>query len=189
MTLRQRLLAGLALPLLLTAGAARSQTPKPTAEKSAPPAAARASSLSADRAAARAKAGLARAWWNQPKAIETLALTDAQRRKMDQVLLAHLATRREAALAYVENRRHLGDLLVAGDWKGAERSAAEAGELAAKMARSEGELAVAVARALEPEQREKLDAEFPQLLRRPLVQSGTGGRGGPRGARPGRTQS
>lgn len=177
MTLRQRLLAGLALPLLFTAGAARGQAPKPTAEKTAPPAAARASTVSADRAAARAKAGLARVWWNQPKAIETLGLTNAQRRTMDQALLAHLATRRKAALSYVENRRQLSDFLVAGDWKGAERSAAEAGDLAATMARSEGELAVAVARTLEPEQRKKLDEKFPQLLRRPLVLGGIGMRG------------
>lgn len=193
MIVRTRLLALLTLPLLYAAGNATAgelapapHQPTGAAAPTRPAGSQEPAAPSTERGGARfvrARAGLSRVWWNQPKEVEALGLTEEQRRRMDGALTAHLEARRKAARSYVETRRRLGDELAAGDWKAAEKTAREAGEIFASMARSEGELALAVAQVLEPEQRKKLDTEFPLLLRRPLVQGGLGLRGGTRAFR------
>lgn len=127
----------------------------------------------------------ARAWWNRPRYVAALQLSKAQRQQMDAAFAAHLKVRREAARDYFVARQRLGDELAAGDWKAAAQTADAATQIFASISRSEAELAITVARTLTPEQRTKLDAEYPALLRRSLVQGGLGLRGGRR-PRPGR---
>ncbi len=170
MPARTRVLAILALALILGAGS-------PGANDATPPPAPTTAPSTAPDAATLA----ARAWWNRPTYVAALQLSEAQRQQMDAALVAHLNTRREAARAYFVTRRQLGEELAVGDWKAADRTAEDAAQIFASMSRSEGDLAIAVARTLTPEQRTKLDAEHPALLRRPLIQGGLGMREGRRG--------
>lgn len=121
-------------------------------------------------------ARLDRAWWNQQRFMEALALDEAQRGAMDRELLDHLATRRALAITAARQRRSLGSELTAGDWQGAEEAAAAVAAAHAALGREEAELTIAVARLLNDEQRRKVAAEFPHLLDRPLVVGGVGRR-------------
>lgn len=172
MNRRSQVLAALAMSLVLAActenGARQGSAATPVS--SAPEAATPASAVAAP--------AHSRAWWNRPHYVEALNLSETQREQMDAALGAHLKARREMAEAYNVARRQLGERLATGDWAAAEKIADHAGQILGTMARSEGELAIAVARILEPAQREQLEAEFPALLQRPLVQGSLGRQGG-----------
>jgi len=145
----------------------------------------------AKRPGARFAAGganLSRIWWNQPRPVELLGLSEEQRKAMDALLIDLLERRRELARESLEIRRTLGDHLAAGDWKAAEKASAELGERASALVRGDTDLMLAALRLLQPEQRRTLDRELPMILRRPWLQGGAGLRSGrfPRSGPPSR---
>ncbi len=173
--------AALAFILMPASDAGAAAATEPAAAGDRPAAGDRSAAGARPAAGARfstAGVNLSRIWWNQPRPVEALGLTDEQRKKMDALLIDSLGRRRELAQGAFEVRQTLGDHLAAGDWKAAEKDSDDLAERASILARSDADLTLAVVRLLQPEQRRTLDQELPMILRRAWLQGGVGLRQG-----------
>lgn len=117
-------------------------------------------------------------WWNAPRFITALSLSETQRAALDQLLDRQMTTRREHAQRYREVRRRLAEQLEAGEWQGVAATREELAAATAELSRDDSDLMLAVVRELTPEQRQKLTATFPLLLYRPWLRTFGGPMGG-----------
>ncbi len=101
-------------------------------------------------------------WWNDPKVVMAVSLTDEQRNKMDGYLKAF---RKKVP----GNRRPeaFHETLVQGDWKKARREAAELAKAAETSIRMRGMLKIDVLSRLSEEQLGILVDQFPRLIYKP----------------------
>ena len=105
-------------------------------------------------------------WWDDPKIVKALSLTDEQRKKMGDVLDTY---RKE-----VPQDRKLGDFhesLVQGNWKDARSESEKIAKAAETAVRIRGILKIDVLSLLEDEQREKLVDRYPRLIYQPWTRA------------------
>ncbi len=115
-------------------------------------------------AAARAKE---RAWWNHDAVIADLVLTAEQRVKMDELLYASLQQEGESRRKQHEANAKLEDALHHGDLKAAREAAPGLREALGDSWECKSMLMLDVLSVLDGEQRQKLLASHPDLLRQP----------------------
>ena len=130
----------------------------------------------------RERATAASHWWNDPKLVEELTLSDAQRKKMDGYIDAHRKQTREASrTTFAALNAALGE----GDWDTAREVVKQLSEQAATPIRSLGELKISLISTLSDEQRKTLVEKHPRLINQLGLRRGRrqqpGPRGGPRG--------
>ncbi len=125
---------------------------------------------------------LAKAWWNDDKKTENLALSAEQRTKMDGYLRAYLSetselrTQRQAAMSA------LGEALARGDQAAAIVQRDEMGRLMSQPVTQQIDMMIAVAGLLTEAQRQTLVAQSPDIFSRFWVRQPNSGKG--RRARP-----
>lgn len=115
-------------------------------------------------------------WWNRPRFVEALRLTEEQRQDLDLILERHRVGRRQQAARYRQAQQERARALSDGDWDEARAAGEDLAELAAASSRDETELFAAVLQRLDAEQRRTLNESFPLLLRRPWMIGGGGAR-------------
>jgi|GEM_PF-5493316 len=111
-----------------------------------------------------AEALIAHAWWNAEPLKSKLALTPAQRTRMDEALRRHLETLHRMAKEPVASEAFLIGLET-GDLKTARQKVKSLEAAAADSARSAAEMKLAVVEALSTEQRTTLLEARPRILR------------------------
>ena len=101
-------------------------------------------------------------WWNDPKVVKALSLTDEQRTKMGE----HLKAYREKV---PENRppEAFHETLVQGNWKNARSEGAKLAKRAETSIRMRGTLKIDVLSLLNQEQRGMLVDGYPRLIYKP----------------------
>lgn len=110
-------------------------------------------------------------WWNQPRMIGALALDEAQRKKMDELLRGSVEERRRLRRRLGQAQRAFAEAAVAGDRLAAGKALEETTRATADLQRFEGSLKLAVLAHLRPEQRQQLADDFPALLHRPWIRT------------------
>jgi hypothetical protein len=124
------------------------------------------------------------AWWNDPELVEALHLTDTLRHKMDDLLRANLAGRREALDTGSDAKQAFYAALEAGDPQAAAGHLEAVDQAQAAIVRSQLELRLDVAKLLTPDQRKTLTEARPLLWRErwlrlePWANTAGRGRGG-----------
>ena len=154
--------AVLAVFAVLAAGAASAQ------EAAAAPA--------VDAPAVKPRRAVDAAWWNQPKKIAMLSLTEEQRAELDTLAESYLEEHTKDSSAR-DAYAAMGEALASGDWEGARRHSKEAAAAVARSAEGQAELMIEGVKVLSVEQRKALYAKFPGMLQRSWI-----GRGGWRAA-------
>jgi len=117
-----------------------------------------------------------RMWWNREQVAARLALSDEQRKAMDERFTTCIEQRREHTARYAQLRKAMGEALVAGDWKTAEARAQAADAELAAASSLETALVVEVMKVLSDSQRHQLVDAYPRLLQRPWLVGGFRGR-------------
>lgn len=113
----------------------------------------------------RAKRRLVQIWWNRPAVIKLVGLEEAQRKKMDETYVLRMAAVGELAAPAHETNEALATALAKGDWAGARVLRARASDADVKLRAQELETVIAMLELLTEEQRTKLGAERPFILR------------------------
>jgi Spy/CpxP family protein refolding chaperone len=157
------------VPVLLgAAGALATGQAAPQAEAPAP----------APKAAPVSRAGVARGpdeagWWNK-KIGEQLALTTAQKQKMDAQAEALGENQRNTQLKLRETREAIRKALEISAWGEARRLFAVQADVSAGLIKAQGEAQIAVLSQLTAEQLRKLATEFPTALTTPVARTRPG---------------
>ena len=101
-------------------------------------------------------------WWNDPKIVKTLSLTDEQREEMAE----KLATYRKAV---PRDRRPeaFHEALVQGDWKDARSESAKVSKVAETSVQMRGTLKIDILSLLSKDQHELLVDRYPRLIYKP----------------------
>jgi hypothetical protein len=101
-------------------------------------------------------------WWDDPKIVKALSLTDEQRKKMGEYLKVY----REQV---PPNRKPevFHETLVQGDWKSARSESEKLVKSAAESIRMRGTLKIDVLSLLSKKQRETLVDRYPRLIYKP----------------------
>jgi hypothetical protein len=101
-------------------------------------------------------------WWDDPKIVKSLSLTDEQRKKMAEYLKAY----REKALA---DRKPgaFHEALVQGNWKGAHSQSEKLAKAAEISVRTRGRFKIDILKLLSKKQREMLVDRYPRLIYKP----------------------
>ncbi|MEM1179433.1 MAG: hypothetical protein AAGM22_13870 [Acidobacteriota bacterium] len=115
----------------------------------------------------QAESATAKAWWNQTRFIDRLALTAEARQKMDALLTSHLAS--ADAKARVESQEKLNAALLAGDWDAARTALGAVNDARTEGFTAQTELKIEVLQLLAPNQRKVIADDFPRLMSRPWV--------------------
>lgn len=126
------------------------------------------------RAPAGPEALVAKIWWNQPKKVQELGLTDAQRQKMDAVLRAYLEDRPAAQQRQRQAFAAISDALAAGDRDAALRQGEAAARAAGDPVLQQVEMMIDVAVIMTPEQRKTFTETYPRMFSRPWIRTGSG---------------
>jgi len=101
-------------------------------------------------------------WWDDPKIVEALSLTDEQRKKMT-----------EHVTSYRKNRPRdrkpeaFQEALVQGDWKAAKSQNQKLAESAAEAVQLRGKLKIDILSLLTKQQLESLNDQHPRLIYQP----------------------
>jgi Spy/CpxP family protein refolding chaperone len=101
-------------------------------------------------------------WWEDPKVVKALSLTDEQRKKMGE----HLDAYRKNVPAN-QKPEAFHETLVQGDWKAAHSENEKMAKNAGTAIRMRGTLKIEVLSLLSKEQREILVDRYPQLIYKP----------------------
>jgi Spy/CpxP family protein refolding chaperone len=101
-------------------------------------------------------------WWNDPKIVKSLSLTDEQREKMGKKLEAY---RKQVPRDRRPEAFH--EALVQGQWKEARSESEKVAELAETSVQLRGTLKIDVLSLLNKEQRELLVDRYPRLIYKP----------------------
>jgi Spy/CpxP family protein refolding chaperone len=107
-------------------------------------------------------------WWNNPKLVAALRLTEAQRAKMNELLVHRLENQRAIKSDYLEKRAAFEQALRKGNPQAAQAAAVELRKRVAEGSEGRFALVIDVVAVLEPAQRETLFSQYPATLRRPL---------------------
>jgi Spy/CpxP family protein refolding chaperone len=105
-------------------------------------------------------------WWNDPKMVKALSLTDEQRKKMGEYLKAF-----REKVPQNQKPEAFHETLVQGDWKAAHKEREKLAKSAAKSVKMRGTLKIDVLSLLSKEQREKLVDLYPRLIYKPWRRS------------------
>lgn len=114
---------------------------------------------------------LSKIWWNQPKKIEQLSLSDDQRTAMDALLSDFLGQRASDRVAQIEAFEAFGQALGTQGAGAARREADAVGEAVVAPIERQIDLMIAVVDLLSAEQRQQLVDSFPRLLGRPWIRN------------------
>jgi Spy/CpxP family protein refolding chaperone len=98
-------------------------------------------------------------WWNDPKIVKALSLTDEQRKKMGEHLKAYRKKVPES-----RNPKAFHETLVQGDWKAAHGESEKLAKGAEASVRMRGELKIDILSLLSKKQRETLVDQYPRLI-------------------------
>jgi Spy/CpxP family protein refolding chaperone len=101
-------------------------------------------------------------WWEDPKMVEALSLTDEQRKKMGEYLTAY---RKDVPPNQKPEAFH--ETLVQGDWKAARSENEKMAKSAGTAVRMRGTLKIDILSSLSKEQREILVDRYPRLIYKP----------------------
>ena len=119
----------------------------------------------ADRAKAPARGGpndKDALWWNDPKIVKALSLTEEQRKKMGEYLKAYREN-----VPQDRQPEEFHETLVQGDWKAARSEGERLAKIAATSVRMRGTLKIDVLSLLSKKQRETLVDQYPRLIYKP----------------------
>ncbi len=108
-----------------------------------------------------------RAWWNHDAVVADLVLTDAQRAKMDELLHASLQQEDESRRKQRDANAKLEAALYKGDLQAAREAAPGLRAALGEAWECKSTLMLDVLSVLNGEQRQKLLARHPELLRQP----------------------
>lgn len=101
-------------------------------------------------------------WWDDPKIVKSLSLTDEQRKKMTEYLLAY-----GTKLPQDRKPEAFHETLVQGKWKDARREGEKLAKTAQTAVRMRGVLKIDVLSSLSEEQLEMLVDRYPRLIYKP----------------------
>jgi Spy/CpxP family protein refolding chaperone len=101
-------------------------------------------------------------WWNDPKMVKALSLTDEQRQKMSDKLASY---RKQVPQDRRPDAFH--EALVQGEWKDARSESEKVAKLAEMSVQMRGTLKIDVISLLSKEQRELLVDRYPRLIYKP----------------------
>jgi Spy/CpxP family protein refolding chaperone len=101
-------------------------------------------------------------WWEDPKIVKSLSLTDEQRKKMAKYLKAY----REKALAG-QKPAAFHEALVQGNWKGAQSQSEKLAKAAEVSVQTRGRFKIDILKLLSKKQREMLVDKYPRLIYKP----------------------
>jgi Spy/CpxP family protein refolding chaperone len=101
-------------------------------------------------------------WWNDPKMVKTLSLTDEQREKMDEKLNAY---RKQVPRDRRPEAFH--EALVQGEWKDARKESEKVAKLAERSVQMRGTLKIDILSLLDEKQRELVVDRYPRLIYKP----------------------
>jgi Spy/CpxP family protein refolding chaperone len=101
-------------------------------------------------------------WWDDPKIVKSLSLTDEQRKKMADGLKAY---RKKAPPAQKPGAFH--EALVQGKWKDADSQSEKLAKAAEKSVRSRGTFKIDILKLLSKKQRETMVDKYPRLIYKP----------------------
>jgi len=101
-------------------------------------------------------------WWDDPKIVKALSLTDEQRQKMGEYLKAY---RKNVLQDRKPEAFH--EALVQGDWKDARIQGDKLAKAAETSVRTRGAFKIDVLSVLNKEQREMLVDQYPRLIYKP----------------------
>ncbi len=116
---------------------------------------------------------IARIWWNQPKKVSELQLSDTQRSKMDDLLLAYLEHREQDLEVQREAFSKFGAVLTGDDESVVEQRSKALTDAMSSPLRRQVDLMIEVVDLLTPEQRAGLASRYPKLLSRMWIRSVT----------------
>lgn len=119
---------------------------------------------------------MTRVWWNQPKRIESLSLSEEQRARMDEFLTTYLRQSDDNAAQRKVGMEALGTAIAEGDEKSARNHRDEMESLTAGAVRLQIDMMIAAAAEMTPEQRRLLYSQSPNLFSRFWVRSPKPGR-------------
>ena len=122
-----------------------------------------------------------RPWWNQPKKIEALSLTDEQRGELD-ALAESCRAEQQAKPNPREVYQEMADALTKGDLDAARKLTDSLADAAAKNARAQAQMMIEGVAVLSTDQRGILASEWPGMFRRPWIGAGKRGMMGKQGA-------
>ena len=108
-----------------------------------------------------------RAWWNRPKIVTDLKLTDEQRAKMDKLLVENRDGRSSFQASQRTSQKEFLDALKAGKWKEARAKAAEMGRHSSDQVVSQRGLKISILSLLNDSQRATLGEKHTRGLRGP----------------------
>ena len=110
-------------------------------------------------------------WWNQPQKIQEISLSEAQRKRMDTILMSYLENRPEEKPAQQQALDAFGAALAGEDPAAIKRQGDHVVETMAHPIRGQIDMMIEVAAVLSPEQRRKLVSLYPQIFSRLWVVS------------------
>ena len=113
---------------------------------------------------------IARIWWNQPEKVETLALAEGQRTKMDALARAYLEDV-HASSAQCDAFDAFAESLKQGEWPTARERAQTMAEASGRPIQAQANLMIEVLSLLNATQRERIVAEYPALFRGPWLRT------------------
>jgi len=108
-------------------------------------------------------------WWNQPDVVKAAALTDRQRKQMDDLLTQGLNDERASQQKQREQRVAFEDAVTKGDWTAALQAANGLGDAVAAQTTRQNTLKIDALKLLEDSQRQILTTQYNYLLRRPWM--------------------
>ncbi len=105
-------------------------------------------------------------WWNQPKKINDLSLTEAQRNQMNELFETYLKTHAKSAKKQNTTFDDLGDTLVKGNSKKTNKQRDKLSKIIAEDVSKQIDMMSAVMNVLTDEQRTLLGKNYPKLTSR-----------------------
>jgi Spy/CpxP family protein refolding chaperone len=123
------------------------------------------------KAPARGSNLVSKIWWNQPKKVEELQLSDGQRHAMDAALLVFLRERENGQSTQKERLNTFGEALGRDDMDTARAQGEKFAEGVATPVHLQIEMMIKVVGLMTPEQRKKMVASYPRMFSRLWVQS------------------
>lgn len=101
-------------------------------------------------------------WWDDPRVIKAITLTDEQREKMGEFLESYHKSKPQG-----RKPETFHETLVQGDWKAARAESKKVADAAGNSVRMRGQLKIDVLSALTDEQRKLVIDKFPRLIYKP----------------------
>lgn len=105
-------------------------------------------------------------WWNQPRLIEALGLSEEQRERMDGRLRESLVERRRLQRELRSRRQRFMASITGSDWDAARTAGDQTAEALAALSRHESRVKIDILSQLDEAQLSTLTRQYPRLLAR-----------------------